>query len=261
MAWISLLLGGLVAGVLAGLLGIGGGTILVPILLATGAVPVQAIATSSLAIIITSLSGSVQNWRMGLLDFQQIAWLGLPAIAASQIGVQLASGASDQWLLIAFGVLMLVNLALLSLRQQLVRTTQTEHPSQTDRSYPRRSCAIGAKILTGGLAGMIAGLLGVGGGAIMVPLQMLLLQEPIKRAIQTSLGVVVLTAIASTAGHAVNGNVLWLPGLILGVGGLVSAQLSTRLLPRLPDRWVSALFRAFLLLSALYSFGQAFQER
>jgi uncharacterized membrane protein YfcA len=59
--------GGLFSGVLAGFLGIGGGTILVPLLVGLGYTPVKAIATSSLAILITSISGSVQNWRMGYL--------------------------------------------------------------------------------------------------------------------------------------------------------------------------------------------------
>jgi uncharacterized membrane protein YfcA len=62
----------------------------------------------------------------------------------------------------------------------------------------------------------------------MVPMQMLLLGEPIKQAIQTSLGVIVMTAIAATGGHALQGNVVWLAGIGLGLSGLVSAQLSTR---------------------------------
>ncbi len=255
MSWILLLLSGLMAGILSGLLGIGGGTVLVPILLAMGATPVQAIATSSLSIIVTSASGTFQNGRMGLLNFRAIAAMGLPAILASFLGVQLASGVSDRFLLVAFGLLMLVNLALLSLRQQLVRTERSADSPSSARSMAR---SMAADVVTGSLAGAIAGFLGVGGGAIMVPLQMLLLQVPIKQAIQTSLGVVVLTAIASTAGHGLGGNVLWRSGLILGFGGLLSAQLSTRLLPGLPDRWVGWLFRGFLLLSALYSFWRSF---
>lgn len=245
-----LVLGGLIAGVLSGLLGIGGGTVLVPILLLAGLEPVQAVATSSLAIVVTASSGTVQNWRMGAVRGDRILALGLPAVFSTQLGVRLASGVSPRGLLIAFGLLMLLNLYLLSLRKRLVR--QQEQQLAQDPK-PKLTW----QIVTGLMAGVIAGLLGVGGGAIMVPLQMLLLGEPIKRAIQTSLAVVVMTAIASTAGHAANGNVQWMPGLILGFGGLLTAQLSTRMLPKLPEVWVSRLFRSFLLASAAYSFWRA----
>lgn len=59
---------GLVSGILAGLLGIGGGTLLVPLLVAIGYVTVKAVANSSLAILITSIFSSLQNWRMGYFD-------------------------------------------------------------------------------------------------------------------------------------------------------------------------------------------------
>jgi uncharacterized membrane protein YfcA len=117
-----------------------------------------------------------------------------------------------------------------------------------------------AKIITGSLAGLLAGLFGVGGGVIMVPLQILLLRESIKTAIQTSLGVIVITAISATLGHAENGNVLWNVGLILGAGGLLGAQVSTRFLPKLSDRTVSLAFRSLLTLLSVYVFWQAWQE-
>lgn len=242
---------GLFAGILAGLLGIGGGTVLVPILVALGYAPVQAVATSSLAIVITSISGSIQNWRMGVLDFRRILYLGLPALITAQLGVFLADRLLEWVLLTAFGLLLLLNVYLVELRKRIVaQAAAGEAQAQTWNP------AI-ASIFTGGTAGLLAGLFGVGGGVIMVPLQILLMGEPIKRAIQTSLGVIVLTAIAATAGHAFNGNVLWLPGLILGLGGLVGAQLSTRLLPKLPDSTVSLLFRSLLLVLAIYIFWQA----
>lgn len=253
MPWISLIASGLGAGVLSGILGIGGGALLVPLIVWLGYSPLQAVATSSLAIIITASSGSLQNWRMGYLDGPNVLWLGLPALLSAQLGVALAEQLSQRWLLLAFGLLMLVNVTLVSWRRRLAQTVTEGHSGQP-RLQPRL-----ARLLTGGIAGAIAGLLGVGGGAIMVPLQLLLLQEPLKRAIQTSLGVIVLTALSATLGHALQGNVQWLPGLILGGGGLLGAQLSTRLLPRLPEAGVSVLFRAFLLISAGYSFWQAAQ--
>lgn len=66
--WLILATGGLFSGILAGLLGIGGGTVLVPLLVTLGYAPIQAVATSSLAILVTSISGSIQNWRMGYFN-------------------------------------------------------------------------------------------------------------------------------------------------------------------------------------------------
>lgn len=250
--FIALVLSGLFAGVLAGLLGIGGGTVMVPILLALGYQPIQAVATSSLAIIVTALSGSLQNWRMGRLDFKRVLGLGIPAVITVQLGVLLANNLPQRLLLIAFAGLLMLNIFLVSLKKQLA------HREETKQQLSERLNPTLARIITGAIAGFMAGLLGVGGGVIMVPLQMALLGESIKRAIQTSLGVVVLTAIASTIGHAFGGNVVWSAGLILGVGGLISAQLSSRTLPKLPDQVVSWLFRGLLVVLIIYTLWQAF---
>lgn len=94
----------------------------------------------------------------------------------------------------------------------------------------------------------------------MVPLQIILLGETIKAAIQTSLGVIVMTSLAALVGHTVAGNVLVVEGVILGTGGFCGAQLSTRILPKLPDRTVSLLFRGFLAILAIYIFWRAWLE-
>ncbi|MEM1293165.1 MAG: sulfite exporter TauE/SafE family protein [Cyanobacteria bacterium P01_H01_bin.162] len=250
----AFIVSGLFAGVLAGFLGIGGGTVLVPILITLGYAPIQAVATSSLAIIITSLSGSFQNWRMGYLDFKRVALLGLPAMITAQVGVLVASRLPESLLLIAFATLLALNIYLVGVRKRLA-----QQPNSAGAPAPRIN-PVGARLLTGGVAGFLAVLLGIGGGVIMVPLQMLLLGETIKRAIQTSLGVIVLTAIASTVGHAIQGNVVWVGGIILGLGGLMGAQLSTRALPKLPDHVVSLLFRALLAILIVYTLWQAWQQ-
>jgi uncharacterized protein len=247
--FVILVCGGLVSGVLAGVLGIGGGSVLVPLMVSLGFTPIQAIGTSSLAILLTSLSGSIQNWRMGYIDWQKIGSIGLPALIAAQIGAALAPHLSGAWLLFGFATLMLTNIYLVGLKQQLIGSK-----SSTPETILNHKLA--SVIITGSLAGLVAGLVGVGGGAIMVPLQMLLLGETIKVAIQTSLGIVVLTAISATIGHSLNGHVLFNQGIILGIGGLLGAQFGTRYLPKLPDEIVSNLFRGTLFLISIYSFIQ-----
>jgi uncharacterized protein len=258
---------GLLSGILAGFLGIGGGTVLVPILVALGYSPVESVATSSWAIVITSLSGSVQNWRMGLLDLKRVTYLGLPAVLTAQFGVLLADALPGRVLLASFAIFLLVNVFLVEIRKRVVTTVKKNQetdsanppdplPFTNTTEQPQWNPTI-ARIVTGGVAGFMAGIFGIGGGVIMVPLQILLLGEGIKRAIQTSLGVIVITALSSTAGHAVQGNVLWVPGLLLGLGGLLGVQVSTRILPNLPEQTVSLLFRSMLFVLALYILWRA----
>ncbi|HAC63025.1 MAG TPA: permease [Cyanothece sp. UBA12306] len=244
-----LALSGLFSGLLAGLLGIGGGTMLVPFLVALNYTPVQAVATSSLAIVITSISGSIQNWRMGYLDLQRIGLLGFPSLITVQFGVYVANLLPSRILLTAFGILLIINLFLGNLRQYLAKEKKSQNSFNISPTI--------ARLGTGGTVGFLAGLFGIGGGVIMVPLQMLLLNETIKTAIQTSLGVIVITAISATIGHTNNDNVLFPVGLILGLGGLVGVQVSTRFLPKLPDKIVRFCFYGMLIILAIYTFAKA----
>lgn len=248
--WLILGAGGLTSGLLAGLLGIGGGTVLVPLLASLGYVYDQAVATSSLAIVMTSVAGTMQNWRMGYLDWQRVLFLGLPAILTAFYGASLVEMLPDYFKKAAFGLLLVANIFLVTWRKYLIQQEKSNLPKVNP---------IWARLGTGGSAGLLAGLFGVGGGVIMVPLQMLLLGEEIKRAIQTSLGVIVMTSLSASLGHAKEGNVLFLEGLILGLGGLLGAQVSTRYLPKLPEKLVSLMFRTLLAVLAVYFFWQAWQ--
>ena len=261
---------GLFAGILAGFLGIGGGTVLVPLLVALKYAPVEAVATSGLSIVITALSGSIQNWRMGYLNLSKVAGIGFPAVITAQIGAYLTGIFPPYLLLVSFGLLLWLNIYLIEVRKRLTAQKAEEEDRKESSSITNSQLPIPnsnilfnptfAKIATGSAAGLLAGLFGVGGGVIMVPLQILLLGESIKKAIQTSLGVIVITAISATAGHAARGNVLWVVGLILGGGGLLGAQISTRFLPRLSDRTISLAFRSLLAILSIYVFWQAWQK-
>ncbi len=293
--WLFLAGGGLVSGILAGLLGIGGGIILVPLLVTLGYTTIQAVATSSLVIVISSISGSFQNWRMGYFDLQRITYLGLPALITAQIGVYLATRIPPHLILFSFGVLLLINIYLLQLKKNLSARQKIEesvaekdvvpsipqiresvHTPLCGEELNRVSDSLAtstaeplpfvqalqlsptlSRLAIGSAAGLLSGLFGMGGGIILVPFQMLLLREPIKVAIQTSLGVIVGTAVSACVGHAAKGNVLFFEGMILGTGGLIGAQLSTRVLPKLPDAIVSLLFRSLLGILSIYMFWQA----
>jgi uncharacterized membrane protein YfcA len=251
MVWLIFTGWGLFSGLLAGIFGIGGGIVLVPIIKTFGYQPVEAVATSSLAIIMTSLSGSIQNWRMGNLDWQRVLLLGFPSLFAAQIGAFLAHEIAPNALLVSFAVFLIINIFLTYWRRRIV-----ENAKGADNNQLSINPTI-ARIFTGSIAGLLAGLFGVGGGVILVPLQMILLGEKIKAAIQTSLGVIVITSISACLGHGYRGNVLWLEGIILGIGGVLGAQISTRFLPKIPDNFVKLGFNILLSVLAIYTWWLA----
>ncbi|MEM9482696.1 MAG: sulfite exporter TauE/SafE family protein [Cyanobacteria bacterium P01_F01_bin.116] len=243
-----LTLGGLTAGILAGLLGIGGGVLMVPLLLVFGINVDQAAATSLLAILITATTGSFQNWRMGYLQPRQILMLAIPAIALVIVGAEFGSLLAEHWRRAAFASLLLTNIYLVGLKKRVATATS---PTPINPTV--------ARLITGGASGFMAGLFGVGGGIIMVPLQVLLLNSRLKEAVRNSLGVIVLTSLVACLHNGIKGDIVYGAGLSLGLGGLIGVQISTRFLPKLPEHIVGFLFRALLCILAIYVFWQAWQ--
>ncbi|MEB3356350.1 MAG: sulfite exporter TauE/SafE family protein [Synechococcales bacterium] len=252
-----LFLTGIFTGVLSGVLGIGGGVLLVPALTLFGASTVQATATSLVGVFLSAASGSLQNLRTRQLNWRVALTLGAFGILTAQLGAWVGDRIPDMALSLGFAALLLVTIYLMNLRKRLKKQQSGQEEDRGDRSpadsepdqHPYRFKPIAG---IGLLAGVLSGLFGVGGGVVMVPLQVLFLQEPIKVAVRTSLGAIVAIAISGIVQHTLNNNVLWLPGLCIGVGGLLGAQVGTRLLPKLSDRTVNLLFKLLLIALAVY---------
>ena len=247
-----LILLGFCSGLLAGVLGLGGGVVLVPMIKALGYSPVQAVATSSLAIILTSASGSWQNWRMGNLDLKKVLFLAFPAIFTAQIGAWAAHHVDPSILLLSLSIFLVLNIFLSQFRQKIINSFTDGNGSSSAPS------PLLARLITGLLTGLLAGFFGIGGGIILVPLQIILLGEEIKSAIQISLGVIVITSISACAQHYHQGNILLFEGLFLGLGGLVGAQISTRFLPKISSHIVNYGFNFILGILAVYIGYQAY---
>lgn len=244
---------GIFAGVLSGLLGIGGGLLIVPSLTVFGVPVVQATATSLVGVFLSTTSGSVRNLSVGDLNWRASLILALFGVMTAQLGAWIGDRIPNAWLSLSFGVFLLVTIYLMNLRQQLQHKElelETDSCELSDLSTPSNRFVPLAGI--GVLAGVLSGLFGIGGGVVKVPLQMLFLRDSIKTAVRTSLGAIGAIAVSGLAQHAYNHNVLWIPGLCLGMGGIIGAQVGTRLLPKLSDRIVNTVFVVFLLTLSVY---------
>jgi uncharacterized protein len=107
---------GLAAGVLSGVFGVGGGILFVPALVALGLGPVEAAATSLLAIVPTAATGVIRQRASGNLKVKAALVIGVASIAGVEAGVRIARALDEDLLRRAFGVLLLVVAAQLAIR-------------------------------------------------------------------------------------------------------------------------------------------------
>ena len=263
---ILLLFVGMGTGTVSGMLGIGGGLLIVPFLSLWNIPLVQATATSLVGVLMSAMSGSWRNDQKGELRWRQAIVLGLFGLPTAQVGAWVANQVNDRILAFSIAVFLVTMIFLVNYKKRLGESPQSSLNNGETRSknsdsqrinspnllVPLTKGDLGGSLPIGLIAGFLSGLFGVGGGAVMVPLQMVWLGEPIKSAVRTSLGAIVLIAMSGLWRYGVQGNVLWGPGVALAIGGAIGAQFGTRLLKKLSSDRVNQLFRALLIVLAIY---------
>ncbi len=236
---------GLVAGLLSGLLGIGGGLIFSPLLLMSGLEPHQALATSTLAIVPTTLGGTLAHLRGGTLPLAGGLAIAGGAAFTGGIFSRLGHG-MEGWLLLGLQALMYGILAL------------TISPrSRPEEERAGQDLPMAALLAVGGVAGVAGGLLGLGGGLVMVPLMVGGMGIPIHLAIRFStLAVLASSATAATA-FVADGRTNLAMGLLLGGTAAVAARWSAARLGRFSEGQLAWMLRSLTLLLALDSSRRA----
>ena len=254
-------LGG-VAGILAGLLGVGGGIVIVPMLvLAFGwqgfppdLVMRMALGTSMTSIIFTSISSSLAHHGRGAVDWSVVRAVAPGIVIGTYGGSFLASKVPAQYLQLFFVAF------LLYVATQMLGGKKPK-PS---RHLPGM---IGMSAAGGGI-GLVSSLVGIGGGTLSVPF-MLWHNVEVRRAIGTSAAIGFPIALAGSLGYFVNGlgvparpewsaGYLYLPALTgIVVVSMVTAPYGVRLAHRLPVDRLKKGFAILLLLVAVKMFAGA----
>ncbi|HAY23114.1 sulfite exporter TauE/SafE family protein [Desulfobacca acetoxidans] len=244
---------GAVAGILAGLLGIGGGLVIVPMLVFTltwQGVPDEyimhlALATSMASIIFTSVSSFSAHHRRGAVHWLVVRRIALGIVLGTFLGACLASRLSTAYLKGVFVVF------LYYMAYQLI----ADRKPKPSRTLPGR---LGMFAVGNGI-GVVSALVGIGGGTLSVPF-MLWCNLTVHEAIGTSAAIGFPIAIAGTIGYIVNGwqvaglpdyswGYVYLPALVgIVAASVLTAPLGVRLAHSLP---VDKLKRVFAILLAL----------
>ena len=238
---------GLLAGLLSGLLGIGGGLVFSPLLLFLGFEPHQALATSTLAIVPTTLGGTWSHLRSRSLPRRPSLAIGLGAGSGGLIFGHLGVFWSGATLLALqagmYGLLTLV------LRRRSAEGSAEAAP--LDEPLP-------ALFGVGLVAGMATGLLGLGGGLVMVPLMVSWLQQPVRLAIRLSTLAVLVSSCVAAPVFLSDGRGVALVAAVLGGTAAIAARWAASRLNRVPEDALVWMLRGLTALLAFDSGRRAF---
>lgn len=211
---------GVVAGVLSGLFGVGGGIVMTPGLDAF--VPVSsiaAIATPLPVVFPTSITGAVTYTKAGQVDRHAALGMAPSGLIGSVVGAL-----ATRW--IDPALLLLLTAALLGW-QSIGIMSGKDTSTGTGRETALVATSTYATI--GLVAGVVSGLLGIGGGTVMVPLLAGWCRMPLKRALGTSLLTIPALVIPGTIVHAWLGNIEWWAALYLTIGAVPGARVGATL--------------------------------
>lgn len=258
-------------GILSGIFGVGGGFLMTPLLIMIGIPPTIAAASDSNQIVGASTSGTLAHYKMGNVDFKMGILLLIGGILGGTAGVQVIKvlrqmGNADFLIKITY-VLMLgfVGSYMFIESLQALRTKKEVIPSvpkkeskyamlvnklpwQMDFEKSGVRLSILMPLVLGTFVGVLAAIMGVGGGFIMVPVMVYLLRMPMHVVVGTSLFQILFTCINVTIMQAYsNHTVDFILALILLLGSTLGAQFGARISKKLKGDQLKILLASLVL--------------
>ncbi|MEQ1611826.1 MAG: sulfite exporter TauE/SafE family protein, partial [Hyphomicrobiaceae bacterium] len=265
---------GAAVGFLSGMFGVGGGFLMTPLLIFSGIPPAVAVGTEGAQIVASSVSGAVAQWRRNNIDFRMGTVLLTGGVVGSTIGVILVrelrkSGQFDIVVAVSYvtflgiiGALMLVESMNTIRKDRSGKASAPRHandhawiqrlPLKLRFHHSKLYISVIPPFLIGAFVGVLAAIMGIGGGFIMVPAMIYLLRVPTNVVVGTSLFQIVFVTAVTTILHAdQNKNVDVVLALILMVGGVVGAQFGAVAGQRLKGEQLRFLLAGLVLLVCL----------
>ena len=237
---------GLIGGFLGSLLGIGGGAFMVPILVLVGGLSVKTVAPASLmAIMGTSIGGLIHLYKKKLVHVYYSIMLGVSAIVGAATGIELVEIAPENALRILLASTLILSGLGLLFREKL------EKKKNNRKQETRKISRLVIACIAAYLGGVIAVLLGVGGGVINVPIIVFLLDQPLHVAVATSKLIIGITATSGTIGNAIKSLIDLQIAIPLLIGTYIGATISSRILVKTPEKILRILASTYYYITAI----------
>lgn len=263
MEWIILFLIGLIASTFGSIVGLGGGVIIVPTLLMAESAgilsyplePQNAVGISLMVIVFNAISSTLYNYKQKIVDLKSGLFFFIASGPATMLGAFLSEYMKIKQFYILFGLVMLITTYLLSKQKKMkpVKISWDVTKEYTDKEGNIHTYGYNrlASFLITGIAGLIGGLFGIGGGAILVPMMVLLFYFPIHVATATSSFIILLSSSLGSISHLVLGNVILYYVVFLGIGAYIGGRLGAYIATRLSSRALITALRVVIILVAV----------
>lgn len=237
---------GVVGGVFSGMAGIGGGTVMVPLMVQyIGMRQVKAHGTSLAIVVFTALASASGYSRSIHIDWALVIAIAIPSLLIAPIGARVASNIDNLSLRRCFAAFLLAVAGLLL----LISNPESIFGTSWDGKLL-------IAILIGLVGGFLSGLLGVGGGVFVVPAAVFLLSQTQRDAQVIALTVMIPTSITGTIAHWRLGNVEWQTAIWISVlsvpAGFISGYIAGAVVP---DQYLRYVFIVILVYFASRMFG------
>jgi len=229
-----LLLGalGLTTGFLSGLLGIGGGIVMAPLLLYVpqffgfAALPMRTVAGLTIVQALAAcLSGGLTHKKFHYVSGRLTLWMGTAIFITALIGGAAADVVANAVMLLVFAFLAFIASVLVFVPTK----TDCERPDAGELPFSRPGA-----VAVAGSVGLLGGLVGQGGSFILIPLMTSCLQIPTRIAIGSNLAIVFLSSLAAFIGKALTGQIAWSMTLPIIATVIPAANLGARVSRRVP---------------------------
>lgn len=227
---------GFASGILSGMFGVGGAVLTTPGVRVLGATPIEAVGSTLPAILPGALAGAWHYRRAGLIDWPIALTSGAVGSGFAIAGAEVSDHVNAHYLMLFTAALLLYSglrntpLRAIASTPVAVAVGGGAHDETMDTGVdgerPHASLlAVGA---VGAAAGLLAGLLGVGGGLLLLPGYTVVLKLSAKQAVATSLVAVAMFSIPAMATHALLGHINWTFALLLTVGVMPGARFGAK---------------------------------
>lgn len=235
MEYLKLILIGVTGGTISGVLGLGGGVVMVPLLVYLVSLDVKvATAISMVQIFFASSSGTLFNFLEKNIKVRIAVYFGLFSMVFSFLGSFVTKYIPDMTIKILYLVAVIASLAIFIVRGFLKKNV--EEIEDDDKKRILKVIPLGA------VAGFMGGLLGVGGGFLYVPVLIFFLGLPVKLAVGTSLMIILFNSIPGVIGKTLSVDFNWITALIISVGAIGGARLGTYIKRKIRAVYIKAAF-------------------